>query len=382
MTVLLTVLTGIFLPVVAQKNYYVMVGAFSAEGNATELTTHLPSMNLDTAYAMQDQDKTMHLYLLKTSSQDIALAKALELQNAVDHQRMEAGLENGEYESMEVSNRPEGKTITLKKGIGHFAGAVGTEDASSAQALEGNAAGSSSGAPLRPKGQLFKFSIVNDKGSLIPGKVHHIDFEREHEVAAYTANMYADILNPGRDKEMAMVCGLFGYKEVEKFVNYNNPSEIEGVYKDENGAWVIPYELERLEKGDVSVMYNVAFHKDAVVMLPNSQSDLDQLVTMMNENPDLEITIHGHCNGKYSRKIIATDDNAGLFDMSAAKEINGSAKLLSSLRADAVRGYLMKNGIDEKRVKTFAWGGNYMLVDQDSPNAKLNDRIEIEIRKD
>ena len=56
--------------------------------------------------------------------------------------------------------------------------------------------------------------------------------------------------------------------------------------------------------------------------------------------------------------------------------------MLSNLRAEAIELYLIQNGINEKRIKTYAWGGNLKIVDEDSPYTKLNDRIEIEIRRD
>jgi outer membrane protein OmpA-like peptidoglycan-associated protein len=209
-----------------------------------------------------------------------------------------------------------------------------------------------------------------------------VDLKRERDLASYPTSTYTSIINPGENPDMALVCGVFGYKLNEKYINYADPSAIAGAYQDATGAWVIPYKLQRLEKGDVSVMYNVAFHKDAVVMLPQSQADLDELVYMMKENPDYEITIHGHCNGKNDRKIIALNYSTSLFDIDNAHSIHGSAKLLSTLRANAVKDYLIRNNISERRIKIYAWGGKYMLADPKSSYAKLNDRIEIEIRKD
>jgi outer membrane protein OmpA-like peptidoglycan-associated protein len=127
-------------------------------------------------------------------------------------------------------------------------------------------------------------------------------------------------------------------------------------------------------------MYNVAFHRDAVVMLPQSRTDLDELLRMMQENPNYEITIHGHCNGKYNRTIMKPGDD--YFDIRGAKGFYGSAKELSTLRAEAVNAFLTQNGINPKRIKIFSWGGRYPLVDPDSSIRSLNDRIEIEIRKD
>lgn len=181
---------------------------------------------------------------------------------------------------------------------------------------------------------------------------------------------------------MTIVCAIFGYKEVVLEIDYNKPGGTIGVTHDVNGAWVIPYKLEPLNTGDVSVMYRVAFYKDAVVMLPAAKSELDQLVNMMTSNPNYKIKIHGHCNGNGSRKIIALGAEQHFFDMAGSNEIKGTAKELSRLRAEAVQIYLSEHGIDQSRSEIYAWGGLNMLVGENSTSAKLNDRIEIEILSD
>jgi outer membrane protein OmpA-like peptidoglycan-associated protein len=370
-----TIFTGIFMQGLAQKNYYVVVGAFSTEGNAKELTTHLPSTNADTAYAMaQDQENMVHLYVLKTTDEQTAANKAMELQKGLED--VNSGTN---YESVTVSNLLEQKSVTVKNAIGYDPEA---KDASASRASETEASTTSASAPASTMGKKFKFMITDPNGAELPGKVHVVDFEHERDLASYAASAYTSILNPGKDKDIAVVCGIFGYKQSEKYLDYADPSMIEGAYRDETGAWVIPYELERLERGDVSVMYNVSFYKDADVMLLPSKADLDELVRMMNENPDYKITIHGHCNGKYDRKITAMGSNHNYFDVKGSSNIIGSDKQLADLRAKAIKQYLVEYGIDEKRIKTYAWGGRYMLVEPDHRFAKLNDRIEVEIIKD
>jgi outer membrane protein OmpA-like peptidoglycan-associated protein len=229
----------------------------------------------------------------------------------------------------------------------------------------------------KPKGKYFKFQVSSPEASSLPAVIHSVDFQKGRELAAYKTNTYVDILT--NKKSLTLVCGVFGYKIVDKVIDYNNPSLTEGAYQDEQGAWVIPYILEPLAKGDISVMYNVGFYKDAVVMLPQSKRELDQLVNMMQLNPQYAIKIHGHCNGNNGRKIIALGDSKNYFDINGSHEVYGSAKQLSAFRADAIRSYLIENGIEPGRLKTQAWGGSDQLVDRNSPSAKLNDRIEIEI---
>lgn len=375
MAVILTALSGIFLPARAQKNYYVVVGAFSTEGKAQEFTTHLPTVGSDTAYGVSTPENVIQLYVYRTSSEEAAIARSSELQETIDGA---AELGEADFESITISNLPEGRSISAKQRF-ESRPAFAYDAAGS----KTSASTSSTSAPAKPNAGMFKFTVSNSEGESLPGEIHFVDFEREKELASYPTFHYTDILNPGDQEGMALVCGVFGYKFAEKYFDTSNPAMIEGAFQDETGAWVIPYTLQRLEKGDVSVMYNVSFHKDAAIMNPGSKTDLDELVAMMKENPRYEITVHGHCNEKGQRKLLAlSNSKLNYFDIEGSTHLFGSAKMLSSLRADAVKTYLINNGIEEDRIKTFAWGSRYRLVDEDSPNAKMNDRIEIEIRKD
>lgn len=181
---------------------------------------------------------------------------------------------------------------------------------------------------------------------------------------------------------MTIVCGIFGYKEVTQLVDYANPGVATGAVKDENGIWTIPFPLERLKKGDVSVMYDVSFYKDAVIMLPRSQEELDELVNLMSANPKYKIRIHGHANGTGKTKMIVLGKVKNYFDIKGSKQKNGTTKELSKQRAQAVLDYLVEHGVTQDRMEIFAWGGTNMLVAETSPSAKLNDRIEIEILED
>ncbi|MFZ6011086.1 MAG: OmpA family protein [Bacteroidota bacterium] len=369
---------------VVAQNYYVIVGAFTAETQASEFTTQLPHDYMDTAYFSERNQNLLHLYVLKTSSKELAISRTLQLQRQIESATPDNTGLIGNYESISLTNNLELGNVASRRKI-ELAGSNASDVAGSrGESPSGSSAAfATTNAPMKPKGKIFKFTISTTIGNALHGSVHHVDFERERDVATFTADAYMDILNPGRNGDpMAVVCGVFGYKQVEKYIDYADPAATEGVYQDEHGAWVIPYTLERLEKGDVSIMYNVTFHKDAVIMLPQSKKELDDLVTMMNENPYYEIKIHGHCNGKNKRKIIALGPTKNYFDVHGSLEINGSAKTLSCLRANAVRAYLIDQGIDERRLKTFAWGGTYSLVDRHNPHARLNDRVEIEIMKD
>lgn len=365
--------------------YYVVVGAFAKESNAKKFSGFVRSRFFQATYELNENRNLFYVYVLKTVNKKEAFDQVRILQK--EEAFKDAWVFRGnlgstiipveETKPEPVEAKPEVVQIdtTTAKEIVPVVVPVIEEQKPVVKPVKEP--------EMVVKGKLFKFMIKAPSGEAIAGNVHHVDLLRGRDLATYKGNDYSDVPKPFEQKEpMTLVCGIFGYKEVTQLVDYNDPSITQGAVQDEKGAWTIPFVLERLKKGDVSVMYDVSFYKDAVIMLPRSQEELDELVTMMQANPAYKIKVHGHCNGNNKRKIIALGKTRNYFDMKGSDQQNGSAKELSKQRAEAVRDYLVEHGIDKSRMEIMAWGGLNMLVGETSASAKLNDRIEIEIMED
>lgn len=354
------------------QHYYVVVGAFAADENASEFKGYLPEQVPDTSYAVSEKESLMHFYVLKTSDKESAITRSLQLRKAIEVWQTQNAGSSIAAEGNISGNLP----LTDGTSLEGSASASGSSSASSSVANAG-------AVPPKAVGKFFKFKIESPEGIPLSAQVHHVDFEKGRELATYSSNTFVDLLQPGEAKPMAVVCGLFGYKEIEKYIDYSDPTSTdEQAYVDSQGVWVIPYKLERVEKGDVSLMYNVSFYKDAAIMRKNSQIDLDELVRMMHSNPYYEITIHAHCNDKKKREIIAPGPSKNYFDAAGSVKVTGTAKDLTALRAGTIKAYLADHGVDPSRVNIFSWGASDMLVKADSPQASLNDRVEIEFTRD
>lgn len=362
---------------VFSQDYYVVVGAFAIDNKASEFRGYLPGQMRDTSYTLAENENLLDFFVLRTSDKQSASSKALQLKKAIDSWTPDKGIQ-GELRA-EGTMSGEIKMNDIKNDDASPA-AINASSSASSPANMANAGS----IPPRPAGKYFKFKIETPDGLPLSAKVHHLDPEEGRELAAYSADTFVDLLQPGQTSgPMSIVCGLFGYKEIHKYIDYSHPATTDPeAYVDSQGAWVIPYKLERVEKGDVSIMYNVSFYKDAAVMRKSSHSDLDELVRMMHNNPYYEITIHAHCNGRNKREIIAPGANRNYFDADGSVTLVGTAKDLTTLRAEAIRAYLGDHGVDAERVNIFSWGASDMLVKSESPDAAVNDRIEIEFTRD
>lgn len=364
---------------VQAQQFYVVVGAFAKESNAEKFTGYVRSLRYAATYELNKTKNYYFVHVLRTNIREAGISQVKELQEESEFK--DAWLFYGSLGSGEVVAQPDIAQLE-KEPIKEEVVQNVLPDTATTAVVVPNTTPNETTPEIVVKGKLFKFVIKTMDGKPIHGSVHHVDFNRGRDIGSYKADEYIDMPSPSRSNNpMSMVCGIFGYKEVVKFVNYDEPSADEGAVKDAKDAWVVQFELERLKKGDVSVMYHVAFYKDAVVMLPQSKEELDELVNMMNDNPNYKIKIHGHCNGNNSRRIIALGQTKNYFDIQGSDERNGTAKELSKLRADAVQSYLSDNGIAADRSEIYAWGALSMLVPETSTSARLNDRIEIEIRQ-
>lgn len=363
------------------QHYHVVIGAFAVESNARKFTGYAHNLRYDAEYKLNPVRNLFYVYILKTASRKEAYAQTVRLQNETEFK------DAWTYYGI-LSNDPpvaEDKPKAVKPTVKIQPEVQKPEEVKIEEVVPQPVPEVIITEPEmpKPKGKFFKFVITTTDDRLIPGEVHHVDRVQGRDIATYKAGERVDIRKPSDDKPMTVVCGIFGFKEVVKVIDYSDPSSTEGAAQGHDGEWIITYRLERMKKGDVSVMYNVSFYKDAVVMLPKSKNELDELVTMMQLNPKYKIKIHGHCNGNYNkRKIIALGKSKNYFDMKGSDEKNGTSKELSKLRAEAVQSYLNEHGIDKKRTELFAWGGTNMLVGEASASARLNDRIEIEIIED
>lgn len=227
------------------------------------------------------------------------------------------------------------------------------------------------------------FKLINSTtGEPVLGEIQLIDTERSKLMDVIESDEHAPINDPKNGSgQITVITDVFGFRKQQKEFNYYEPytsATNADIDSTENGP-VINFELIRYAKGDIATMYNVFYYKDAAVMRPESKYELNSLLTMMNENPNLRIMIHGHVNGKHAGAIISTTENS-LFELTDDNPRGiGSAKQLSKQRAETIRDFLIGNGINSDRMEIKAWGGKRMIHDKNSTKAKENVRVEIEI---
>lgn len=120
------------------------------------------------------------------------------------------------------------------------------------------------------------------------------------------------------------------------------PNTPEGATVDERGCWTLG---------------SVLFDTDKATLRAEAQSVLDEVATVMMNNSGLDFRIEGHT------------------DSSASEAYN---QALSERRAQSVKNYLIRSGIEANRLETEGFGETQPVAPNNSPeNMQLNRRVEI-----
>ncbi|MGB3777668.1 MAG: OmpA family protein [Tunicatimonas sp.] len=117
--------------------------------------------------------------------------------------------------------------------------------------------------------------------------------------------------------------------------------------------------LEPIEKGRETVLSNIFFDTDKYVIKPESEPELQKVVTFLRENPTVRVTINGHT------------DNVGTAEHN---------ETLSTNRAKAVYDYLAEQGVATERLAYQGYGSQRPITENDTAAGRQkNRRIAFEV---
>lgn len=126
-----------------------------------------------------------------------------------------------------------------------------------------------------------------------------------------------------------------------------------------NDAYEIHIPLSRIKVGNSQTLSNIFFETDQFALLPQSKSDLDQLVHFLDLNKKVLVEIGGHT------------DNTGT---------EAYNQQLSESRAQAVYGYLVQAGISAQRLRFKGYGQSHPVATNETPEGRqLNRRTDFKI---
>lgn len=193
---------------------------------------------------------------------------------------------------------------------------------------------------LRPTKTLYFDGLVFDVNTRkpVPGKFHLVDLKTGQEVIKAEADAISGAFTVSLpvDHEYALYVSYPNYNDFSAHFNMTNPDEQEVVHMD---VPMIP-----LTNSDPVALRNVFFDLGKATLRPESYNELNKFRDFLKANPAIRIELGGH-----------TDTRGD-----AAEN-----QKLSQDRAKAVYDYLVKEGIDPKRITYKGYGETQPIIPDD-----------------
>lgn len=208
--------------------------------------------------------------------------------------------------------------------------------------------------PVGPKVTLFK-GVVMDEEKLAPIEafIEIVDNEKHEVISTFNSNSstgkFLVSLPGGKNYGIAVKAENYLFYSD----NFNIPDSAGYVEVEKNVF------LKRLAVGKKIILKNIFYEFNKATLGPESVSELDRMVTLMNENPALKIEISSHTDSKGSDEYNAK---------------------LSQARAQSVVDYLINKGIAKDRLTAKGYGESQPIEKNDTEEGRqMNRRTEFKI---
>ena len=171
--------------------------------------------------------------------------------------------------------------------------------------------------------------FVMDSKTLKPISKAHVDFCKKNSGETDGNGKVSFLLE--KNSVCNVTASALGYKENSKVIHVGKP--IQGsILKD-----TIYLEMIVNEK---IVLRNIYYDYDNWSILPDAANELDRLVTLMNENPDMKVELSAHTDQRGTIKYNLK---------------------LSQLRAQAAVDYVVSKGINKTRITGTGYGKSQLI---------------------
>jgi len=360
---------------------YVVIGAFRVLDNAVRFTAASNKNGFAAQYAIQPSRNLYYVYILNTDDRKKAFNMLIKIK--VETNYKDAWVFIGKLGTEEIA-KPEIKIEPViepvKKPVLETLPVKDTVKIISPK-IDSSLIKKPSPAVKKPKGKPFYFKTVSKTdGKELFGNLQLQEAEGAAQYEVIKSGEIVYLEAPKNKKGSYNVTAqLPGFKQSNFVFTYADAPNEKG---SQNEA-VITLTLDKARKGDYIDFNNVHFFKNTSVLQPESQNELDGLVTLMKEDTKYRIKIHGHCNGKQDREsyTIGTSTKYFAMDPTGNKKETISSKELSLARAETVKAYLVQQGIEAERITTKGEGGKVPLYPQGGTLGQYNDRVEVEFVK-
>ena len=358
------------------SGFYLVIGVFEYEKNAKRMVANANREGLDAEYSLYPANGYYYVYT-SSSEEKVKILEDYSLVRGntsfhdawlfiVRDEKKKFTTENPPEETISVDLTDDSSTI---------------EDAFVSEVEEKKVTAAST----KEKKILVIETTNSESGESVEAKIELVDGLRAKLINKLDSGTPWVVEDQDQLDTVHVISEALGYRKMQLEFIPNEPiNDTTALYTHiANDTIFMEMELIELQKGDFQIMYNTYFYGNSTVMRDQSKYELEKLYDIMSGKPDMRIRLHGHTNGN-SRGVayLFQEKEKNYFDIRRTKEFTKrgvSSKKLSAYRAETIKSYLINKGIDSKRIETKGWGGKKLLYETDSPLAKNNIRVEIEV---
>ncbi len=353
---------------------YLVIGVFADQNNADDFSQYAQSQGLAAQFAYHPPRGYYYVYTFAADSAEQVVTQCLQLRSSTEF--ADAWVFST-YKTEPITSGSEG--VSLDTEVPTTVSRLETEE-TLPEVRE---------VPVveRGPGYAVYFETLGKRNKPVTAVVKVVDGVRAQEITDCQANR-PEVLEYDRllSDRVQLIPHSMGYRKTTFDLSLTEPvndSTASYVSVSEDSVIRVTMPLEKLRRGDIQVMYNTYFYGNASVMREQSRYELEEMQRYLEDNPEVRVKLHGHTNGD-SRGVayLYVPEHGNFFNLRRSDEYlrkNVGANKLSKMRAETIREYLVKQGIDESRIETEGWGGDKMLHDAESPLAKQNIRVEMEV---
>lgn len=356
------------------QGFYVVVGAFNIYENAQRYSKDLGKQGFDCHFAYSDMHHRYYAYVYFSDSLSLVKKELFKVrENAsfndawilkIGQHLSEKKLDENGNETPEALQEERIKERKDKLNANHNLRTPDLSKTHNAYKVYINPCS----ADLTPISA--KIKVVNGEKAVLLKTI-----ESQKQDVIYCPKSYSQTVE--------FICeNVIGYRKKVFYVDLSAPMNdtTSSYVKVEGDQITINLPLEQMKQGDIMTLFNVFFYPNTNILRSKSNYELQQVLEILKKNPDLKIMIHGHVNGNSWGPITRIkEDTADLFNPAETEVTNASSHKLSELRAETIRYYFIRNGIEAERLQTKGWGGKKMLYKEDSPMYEYNVRVEVEV---
>jgi len=210
---------------------------------------------------------------------------------------------------------------------------------------------------IQKNNKVYAFVINKNTKSIIDADVWIANNDNSEEIKATKKGI---VIDNYKNATITFTIKKMGYQNLDTTVNISNDTII------------LP--LQPLKIGERLIIRKIYFQPNTYVLKEESKPTLAQLLQFMMENSTYHYEIQGYTNGNRNIKANKNYKNLG-----EAWNFKGSAKKLSKMRAETIKNYLVKNGVNSENLNTIGYGGDKMIVKKPKTMQQAMQNIRVEI---